>query len=414
MSSPSNSSSPSRRGPLLIIGLALLLVVVSGAIIKLIQSAPTAGQGGGGGMPSGPPPASVFTTRVKLEPAQDESIVTGTLRAASRAELAAQEPETVIEVLADEGDRVKAGQRLVRLDERRTNAQVAEAEAQLQSAKKLVNQRVAELKRAQTDIGMKEGLLKDKAISRSEFLDAERALAVADAQAEAAKQAVAESQSRLDLLAIRQKDLEIKAPFGGVIAARHVELGEWINAGQSVMTLVSVDPVEAWLSVPERYLTDVTANPKGIRVRVSSSGEIFEPTLATVVPDVEPRSQLFTVVATIDNAKAKLAPGQSITGVVPVGKSEPHFIIPVDALIRTSMGDFVYVVDDSGEGPMPISRKVPVEIQFERYEMAFIRAKEASLQKDDQVIIEGNDRLQPGQSLIVREVGTPSESMPKL
>lgn len=399
----------------MIAAMALLLVGVVVAIVMVIQKAPAAGaMGGGGDMPQGPPPAAVFVTVVQNSNAQDESIVTGTLRAVSRANIAAHEPESVIEVFADEGDVVKKGDKLVQLDGRRTIAQLAEAKAHLQSAAKLVSQREAELKRATSDLQMKEGLLRDKAISKSEFLDAERELAVAEAQAEAARQAVAESQSRIELMEIRKQDLEIQAPFSGVIAERHVELGEWVSAGQSVMTLVSVDPVEAWMSVPERYLGDVSSKPESIQVRLSSSGEIFTPNQVSIVPDVEPRSQLFTVVATLDNKKSKLAPGQSITGIVPVGANEPHYSFPVDALVRSRMGDFVFVVDGSGEGPMPVARQTPVTVNFERFGMAFVRAKDSGLKKGDRVVTEGNDRLMPGQPLLVQVKGKPEEPLPKL
>lgn len=407
---PSQSIPPreSKRGPLLIIALGLLLIGVVVAIVKLIQGAPTAagenaGRNGGDGQ--GPPPAAVFVAPVRLEPARDESVVTGTLRAVSRAEIAAQEAEAVAEVLADEGDRVAKGDRLVRLDGRRLDAQVAEARARLASAKKLVSQQEAELERAKTDLSMKTGLLEDKAISRSEFLDAERALAVEQAQQEASVQSVAEEESRLDLLEIRRGDLEILAPFDGVIAERHVEPGEWVGAGQAVMTLVTVDPLEAWMSVPERHLGDVAGRPEGIHVRLSSSGEVFTPTKVAVVPDVEPRSQLFTVVATLANPNAKLAAGQSITGIVPVGKEEPHFIFPVDALIRARLGDFVFVAGAAGEDSLPIARKVPVTVHFERDEFAFVRANGAALKESDRVVVEGNDRLAPGQPLMGREKG---------
>ena len=181
MAKPADPPKRAHRGPLLIAALALLLIGVTVAIVKLIQAAPSASEiaaHGGNGPPQGPPPASVFAAPVKLEPAQDESIVTGTLRAVSRAEVAAQEAETVAEVLVDDGDHVTNGEPLVRLDARRIKAQIAEAQAQLQAARNVVVQREAELTRAQSDLEMKKGLLTDKAISRSEFLDAERELRV--------------------------------------------------------------------------------------------------------------------------------------------------------------------------------------------------------------------------------------------
>ncbi len=391
----------------MIVLVALLLVAVTFGIVKLIQEAPnaSAGTGQGGDAPQGPPPAAVFVTAVKLELAQNEALAMGTLRATSRSEVAAREPEAVSEVLVDEGDQVKAGDVLARLNGDRLEAQIVESEAQMRSAEKMVNQRKAELKRAESDLKMKEGLRNDKAISQSDFLDAESLATVAKAMSEAAAEVVSESQSRIDLLKIRKQDLEIKAPFAGLVAERHVEPGEWIAAGSPVVTLVTTDPVEAWISVPGRFLRDVNEQPMDIRVRLSSSGEVFAPKSVKIVPDVDRRSQLFSVVATLENADGMLASGQSITGAVPVGKNEDHFSFPVDALLRSRLGDFVFVVNDSGEGPMPSGKKVPVEVHFERNGVIFVKAEDSGFKKGDRVVTEGNDRLQPGQALMVREEG---------
>ncbi|NNE93950.1 MAG: efflux RND transporter periplasmic adaptor subunit [Verrucomicrobiales bacterium] len=408
MSDSNKSSKSSRRSPVLIALFAVLLIGVTIGIVKLIQAAPNSGQGGpgAGGKSDGPPPAAVFVESVKLEAAQNQSLATGTLRATSRADVAAREPEAVVEVLADEGDTVKAGDVLVKLNGDKLNATQVETEAQLRTAKKLVNQRNAELERAKIDLEMKEGLLNDRAISKSEFLDAQSLATVANAQAEAATEMVSEAASRLELLKIRQKDLEIKAPFAGLIAGRHVEPGEWVAAGAPVMTLVTIDPVEAWMQVPERFLRDVNEQPMEIRVKLSSAGEVHAPTAVKIVPDVDRRSQLFTVVATLANPKGQLAPGQSITGSVPVGKKEDHFHFPVDALQRSRLGDFIFVVapGESGEA-MPTGKKVPVQVHFERDGRVFVKAEGTDLKAGDRVVVEGNDRLQPGQPLLIREEG---------
>jgi len=409
MASDGTSSKRSARGPVLVILFALLLIAVVIGIVKLIQAAPSVGEVANGEMsgdaPQGPPPASVFVETVNLESAQNTTTVTGTIRATSRAEIAAREPESVEEVLVDKGDHVAVGDKLVRLSGDRIEAEIVELQAQIRSAEKMVNQQNAELERAKTDLEMKKGLLVDKAISRSDFLDSQSASAVKKAQAEAAMEAVNQAQSRMDLLKIRQKDLEIRAPFSGIITERHVEPGEWVGAGDPVMTLVTIDPVEAWMNVPERFLRDVNDKPGDIRVQLSSSSEVYVPKEVKIVPDVDRRSQLFTVVAKLDNPDGSLAPGQSIAGAVPVGKNESHFVFPVDALLRSRLGDFVFVVDSSGEVPMPTARKISVHVEFERGEYIFVRAIDAKLKKGDRVIIEGNDRLQPGQSLVIREEG---------
>ena len=402
------------RGTVLMLAVAVLLVAVVVTIVKLIQSAPTASEmarGGQGDAPPGPPPAAVFVAPVEVVEAREEAVVTGALRAVSRARVAAQESEAVSEVFVDVGQHVEAGAIMVRLDGRRIQALFAEATAQLQSAQELVAQRAADLKRARTDLEMNEALLKDKAISQSQFLDAERTLVVTEALENAANQSVHEAKSRIQLLEVRRHDLEIEAPFAGIVTERNVEPGEWVAPGQSVITLVTIDPVEAWLEVPERHLGDLSEDSGGVRIRLSSSGQEFEPSKMTIVPDVEPRSQMFTVVVTLENPDGRLVPGRSIAGVAPVGEREKHWAFPVDALIRAPAGDFVFVAGAVEGSPMPVARKVSVQVHFERGETVFVRTADAKLNQGDPVVVEGNDRLQPGQPLMVKEAeaaaGTP-------
>lgn len=89
-------------------------------------------------------------------------------------------------------------------------------------------------------------------------------------------------------------------------------------------------------------------------------------------------------------------------------------MLPVDALIRTRNGDFVFVADNSSKGPLPVARKVAIRVDFERDALAFVRAGDAGLKEGDRVIVEGNDRLQPNQPLMVEEKGTPSVLPPRL
>lgn len=290
---------------------------------------------------------------------------------------------------------------LARLDARRVQARLAEAEAALTSAKSLVRQREAERKRAEDDLQMKTALLKEKAVSRSDVLDARRALVVAEAQQEVAGEAVEEMTSSLRFLTVQYEDLEITAPFSGLIVERHTEPGEWLSAGDAVVSLVSIDPVEAWLRVPARFRSALAADPDRVRVRLSSTGGIFAPAEVTIVPDVETRSQLFTVIATLDNKERRLVSGESVTGIVPVGERAPHWKFPLDALVRTPMGDHVFVADPAREGGLPSARKISIDLAFERDGEAFVKSDGSGLAANDQLVVEGNERLIPGQRLMV-------------
>ncbi len=386
-----------------IAALAALGILAALGAIKIMREAPVAGEGGPAGGPAAMPPAAVYADAAVREETQAEAIVTGELRAVSQAEIAAREPGAVLEVLVDEGGSVKKGDIVARLDDRRVKAQLAQAKAALQSAKSMSTQRQAELSRAKRDFEMKRGLLERKAVSESDALDAERTLAVADAQLNAARDGIAEAESRIVFLQAQLDDLTIHAPFDGVIVSRRVEPGEWAAAGATIATLTTVNPIEAWLRVPARHLDDLRGNSEGFRVRRSATGELLKPASVQLVPDVDPLSQLFTVVATLPNTAGRLAPGESVTGIVPAGERGPHWSFPTDALIRSAAGDFVYVVQPPAkEGELPIAGRTDLQVAFERGGRIYVAGAEV-FAAGAQVVVEGNERLMPGQGLMVKQ-----------
>ena len=242
---------------------AIVVIAVGLGVVWIIQTAKQK-QGEPGVAPTGPPPATVIVTAVRKLAAQEHYSVTGDLRAVSRAEVAAREAGAVDEIPVNEGDTVKKGDVLVKLDHRRLDAARAEAQAQIAAARSLVVQRDADRSRMKQDLEMKRPLLEKDAISKRELLDAEQASAVADAAHLVATETLIEANSRMDLLDIRYKDLDVVAPFDGRVINRHVEPGEWLTPGQAVVTLVSTGTIEAWLQVPERYASDVTAHSQEI------------------------------------------------------------------------------------------------------------------------------------------------------
>ena len=189
----------------------------------------------------------------------------------------------------------------------------------------------------------------------------------------------------------------------GVVVNRNVEPGEWVAAGTSVATIVTMDPMEAWLRVPARHLDTAGKELAGFKVKQSASGQTFTPTKVTRVPEVNDRSQLFTLVATVPNPDRKLSPGESVTGIVPIGNPAEHLRVPLNAVVYSAHGTLIYVVqkpliDDA----LPTASPVSVRIAFARNGSAFIVADNAGFSADDRVVVEGNQRLLPGQSLMIK------------
>ncbi len=393
--------------------LILTLLLIGGlwlGIHALLKTQPSDESAGGGAAAGGFPPSTVLAVPVRQETVQQTRRVTGTLQAVSRAEVAAQEAAAVQEVMVDEGDLVEKGEVLAVLDGRRLKAEFAEARARETAAKAGVSQREAETKRADSDLEMKRGLVEKGAVSRREQLDAEREATVAIARLQAAKDELAAVKSQIDLLQVRQEDLEVKAPFQGRIVARHVDPGEWVSAGTSVVSLVSRGTIEAWLDVPERYVSGVMAAGENLKVGITAVNEVLPAQEVTVVADVNSRSRLFPVIARIDDLDGTLAPGMSAYADVPVDVPQDRLAIPVDALISARDMSYVFRVAASpeGQGP-PSAEKVVVDVVFQNEETVYLDA--SNLNAGDQVITEGNERLFPGTPLDVHpasETGTTS------
>lgn len=387
--------------------LVILLVVVTVVVIQMIQKAPTAGAGGHG-PPSGDgppamPPAAVIVTRVETETTRENVVVTGLLHAISKADVAAQEAGAVDSLFVREGDRVEEGDPLALLDIRRNTAQLNESKASLTAAENLLAQRKAELERAEKDLEMKSKLRKTNAVSESDLLDAQKSLTVAKSQHQAAAAGIDEAISRMELNTVQLGDLTVKAPFDGTIVTRHVDPGEWVSAGTSVVTVIATDPIEAWLRIPARYLGMIPDDAASFRIRQTSTGKLFTPDSIQQIPEVEGRSQLYTIVAKLSNPATKLTPGESITGIVPISELSPYLKVPKNAIVYSSQGPMIQIVKPPmGEGQMPTAKGIPVDLAFEREGNAFILSETAGFSEKDQVIVEGNQRLRPGQPLMIQ------------
>lgn len=407
MSTPNKTSAaPENDGVLRWIILAVVIIAGLWFGVAALRNTPEVGEGAGstgGGAPPSMPPANVIVSSVRLQPAQETRKITGSLRAVSRAEVAAREAGAVAEVLVDEGQAVKQNDVLATLDARRIDAELAEAKARVTAAESVVRQREAEAKRAVTDFERKQKLFETGAVSEGEFLDAERAKAVAIAASATASNELTAVSSAVDLMDVRRDDLNIRAPFAGRIISRHVEAGEWLTAGSPVVTLTSSGDVEAWLNVPERFIASITELADDLFLSSESTGLKAKVKTLRPVADIDPATRLFAVVATVDDLDGKLAPGMSIQVDLPVGEKAPRLTVPVDAVIIERAQAYVFrpaaQVGEPPAGQMPRAEKIAVRELFRRNGLVFIEAE--SLKAGDQVITEGNERLMPGTPLII-------------
>jgi RND family efflux transporter MFP subunit len=389
------STSSNRKQSLAWIGILLVLAASLWFGSKSLRDAEAAADGGPAA--GGRPPSTVIFQLAEKKEVVQMLAVTGSLRAARRAEVAAREAAAVESMNVEDGDLVKAGSVLVTLDGRRVAAQLAEGEAALTAARAELAQRQAENERATQDQIMMAGLWEQKAVAEREYLDSVREAKVAISREDAARESIEAAYKRLELIRVRETDLEVTAPFDGRVVARHTEIGEWLKEGDPVVTLVSTGEVEAWLQLPERHAAKLKADtPASVELRLPGRGEPVLAESFSLIPDVEGRSRRFDLIARIPDPDNQLTPGTSVQAAVPIGKPAERLVVASDAILKSYAGTYVYIVADSASGP-PIATRVPVEVLFERDGEAVLA--EGELKPGDRVIVEGNERLFPNTPL---------------
>lgn len=299
---------------MLIMLAATLLVVVSLGFVKFTQIRTAMAQGAAWR----PPPEAVTTIVAREEEWPATLSAIGTVAAVHGVTVSADLPGVVQEILFTSGSAVQVGQDLVRLDTSQEQAQLRAAEAQRDLA-------VLNLERSRQ-------LLSGQVIAQAEY----------DRLAAEAKQAEARVGEIRAVIARKT----IRAPFSGALGIRQINLGQYLNAGDPIVPLQSMDPVLVNFSLPQQ---DVASLRVGAEVRVSadsiaivrSAGRI---TAINSVLDEATRN--VQVQATLANGSGTLRPGMFVDVQVALGRSTAVVALPASAISYAPYGNSVYVVSD--------------------------------------------------------------------
>lgn len=336
-------------------------------------------------------PAPVRVEPVRLEVVRVRRAVTGDLRAVRRADVASREGGLVVELLVEEGDRVREGDVLARLDARRLTIQLETVVAEKAVAQALKAQREAETRIWRDEVASLENAMSQGGANLKELSDARTNLAAAEAALAQAERQIPVIDARAEYLSTRLADMEIAAPFTGVVTARLAQVGEWVGEGESVVQLVDVDTLDAWLTIDQRYLPAVSGLDPQVTIEPATGNGPIDLRRVRLIPDVHPVARTFTLIGRFDAADLGLAPGVSVVGWIPTGEEAEHVTISKDAVVRNALGPFVYVV--RGEPGAQAAMPAQIDVFFETAGRVAVRP--GALQPGDLVIVEGNERLYP-------------------
>ncbi len=336
----------------------------------------------------GPPATSVRLAEVKQESLAQLREVTGEVRALRRSLLAAQEAGLVLELLADEGQRVEKNAVLVRLDDAIALIDEAKERAAVDAAKAIVSEREADAALAARERERIEGMASRGSANVSEVDEKKTRESTTIARAAEAKANLALVSAQLARATQKRERMTIRAPFTGRIVKKRTEVGQWADAGTEVLDLIALDEIEVRLSVPETLIGNISSGDGDIRIRVSALGLDVVGKLLAIVPDADPLSRAFPVRVVVKNDDERLRPGMSVTGLLPSGAKETVLTLPKDAVLRDDAGEYVYMNAGGSAAPARVKTLFAIGDQ--------VAVRSAALTAGAKVVVGGNERLFPG------------------
>jgi RND family efflux transporter MFP subunit len=254
-------------------------------------------------------PLEVIVPKVTQNEVADEVMGTGTLEARVKTTVSARIQERLAEVLVDQGEKVKAGQLLARLDDAEIKQQVAIAEATLAAARQTAERVSADLARSEAVLGQARldhkrliGLLASNAVSQTDTDKAVEALHVAEADLKRSNAAIAEAQGQVlvaeKTLLYRKEQMaftQIHAPYDGLIIRRDRDPGDMLVPGGALMEIISLD--EIWVSawVDETAISKVAAGQMARIVFRSESDKNYPGVVSRIGRETDRETREFLV-----------------------------------------------------------------------------------------------------------------------
>ena len=330
----------------------------------------------------GNPPQTVATGVAGVQAWQAQLKAVGSLRAVNGADLSLEVSGIVDQIQFKSGDDVKAGAPLLTLRAEDDVAKLQSLEAQ------------SDLARITLDRDQKQ--LKVQAVSQ-QTIDTDAANLKND-------KALADQQR-----AIVAKKF-VKAPFDGHLGIRQVDIGQYLTAGTTIVTLQALDPIFVDFTLPQQALGQLKIGQKVTGLVDVYPGTTFTGELVAIDPKVDTATRNLSIRAAFKNPDHKLLPGMYATVQIDTGAPQQFVTLPQTAITYNAYGSTVFLVDDQGKDdkgqPTLQAKQTFVTVGDTRGDqVAILKGVKAG----DQVVIAGQVKLRNGSPVIVNNSVVPSD-----
>lgn len=363
------------------------LSVLSMAVLALAGCKEEAPKGG-----FQPPPKAVSFITVKEEPVKIQSELKGRLAAVKEAEVRPQISGIIQSIKVEDGQPVKKGDVLYKVDSAQYQAAHNQAVAAYESIQ-------ADIKTAKLKADRYEKLSKDKAISTQEADDAK-------ANYEKLQATLAERQAAVEIAKINLAYTDIKAPIDGVMGISTITPGALVTANQanSINTITTLNPIYLDIAQPSQEFQEMMLLSKELKsteipveLTLNNSAKT---TLSGVVSSneikIDPQTDSIRVRALFKNDDKLLLPGMFAYATITYGVKEKGIKLPAQSIQKTPDGKLiVLVVDETNK-----IKSVDVDVLQSSGKESIISS---GLKDGDKVVFEGTEKVRPGDEVVATE-----------
>lgn len=384
-----------------------------------------------------PPPSPVFVETLREEQISEGHSFVGTLMPLRASVVGSAAAGRVEEFLVNEGDPVKKGQPIARLRTGIIQAELDAAKAELQAREAEFEElkngaRPDELEQARASVDEAAAQLTMRSANRERTRnlgtaatkrqsDEDESMALqADAahrhakatlrlleegtRAERiakAKALVAAQTAEVERLSEQLERHTMFAPFDGFVTKEHTEVGHWVMQGDPAAEILEMGEVDVEIPVLENLVSGVALG-EAARVEVTAIPNcVFTGSVAAIVPQADARARTFPVKVRLQNQIDERGPllkvGMFARVTLSVGAPVKALLAPKDAIVLGGPSPMLYVIVPGADTKTPTTVKpVPVQLGVSSGELIQVIGE---LKADQQVVVEGNERLRPGQSV---------------
>ncbi|WP_022669291.1 efflux RND transporter periplasmic adaptor subunit [Desulfospira joergensenii] len=323
------------------------------------------------------PAARVGVSKLSFQEVAPSQPFIGTLYYERISHVSSEVSGLVKKIRVGTGDRVEKGMPMVSLD-----TEILDKEIDLQENR--IEQADLEILHLKKNFQRMDSLYETGGATEKDFDDAGFLLKEALLKKQSA-------QTMLKKLMIQKRKSVIKAPFDGIVLEKNVDTGDWVLQGKALVSIGSVNDLFVKLPVAETLLQFISMG-QTLPVTINAYARELEGVVENLAPEADAKTKNIFIKIRIP-MQDKVAENMSATVQIPTGIRQNLALIPRDALVNVKGKNMVYTIRDEKAAILPVNI---VAFLGDR-----IGADDAHFKEGMPMIVDGNERVQPGQPVAV-------------